>query len=1653
MKLSAEFPGETMPFEGDRTVMIRRLPAGAQVQSARVTVTPAAAPGGELFTERLVFSGNQGDFRMTKVVVPSVDHPAPAEDEIGFVEVDFHTRRTLGSATGTALTGSELLVDLGGGVFMPIDPNGALAGQDDTVFYQVPVSGVLPGLTVNKFRLMGAATRSPDVAQVTVRTAPSNVSLALGQLAPFWTHLGEMTSAQVSDDFADFLNLFLPDADVVDGFYEIPLVVHTDALARLSLSVEMDYVVQQSALPKGVSDVALPYAHDTTAQAGSATIAVALPLGAEVTSAGVRITGSFESSRIAVGPTGPLPALKPAEISPERGQAQPVKLEKDHTVAATAVDLLLSCVDQAAVLDLNVLGDVNGRPFGDPLLPEPVIIELDRDLAERPTWLSARLPETFQFPAGQRVWLAVQAREGKVNWHTVPAKDAVQEADSAGLHYSSSAGLTWRATRIAGTNGTNGLDDGLRAGLFRLRHVPPDYQVPVEVQVGEGEAAVRVSLDRYQGLGRIDFNIDFPEFVAAINESARLTAAPCPLGEQLGNGDFARWTTVGEEIGAPQPAAGAPDADAVVVAPNGEWLFAGSGEMNRSEFRSLPFFGLLSSANAGPSSPQQVAARAGGEGLYLLTAQDGDEAFGLAALTPRAMPTGFGAPPSVTVNEGGYCLALSRDGRQLYVGSRSAPGAGGEVRVVDTAILDRLLGDATESLDQAVVATLPLPNQGSAMMRPNSLAPSVDGRRLFVAAAATNADGAVIGQGRLFVFDTATSQELTGGALFIGVGPHALALSPDGRWALVTNEQDDSVTVVDATGLRLTRALLLPNQEDMALETSHIVTTPNGRYAFVATRRDHAVTVLDMATWTLRRPVVIGEAEVESISLAVTPAGDRLYIALRTDTDGYYYYYAPSAPNLYTMSLGRQLPEQWALTQGFIQPLPIGEPYHLTALLGPVTEEERTARPSRPSSLSQVVAASTCTYDFSFWGIASAAGATAEIIWRGEGCSQQRVDRIPLQEAERQNRPEITTRRTGPVLPELALHRRRLEAPPGTTQAEIRFIVPPEENAVVDTVSFMATGEAVANGDLLEENEDGEIVGWQVLPATATAFTVSPGETGTQLGNLGSEPVAVVQSFPVTAGQPFALLFQGEVTGPPASGLQASGLQASLELHWLGAGDAPTGQVTSLAVLAGEKEHRLQASVPADAAAAELHLVLPPGATLVVQRVSFVPVELVTVPISFVAEAPGDLSVLGFDYSYDAPESRPAPTPAGGLCAPTPPGRPTTGGKGGACQWCPSPCGPCEEDETAAEPEHAHVATLPLPGPVRSLGRATRTTRPLAAAHTEATLAAAPPLRGDFEPPVATLMAAPAELAVRAPELAAASVALTEIGGIGPGRSAALAALGIRSLPQLAEAEPALIERSLQGVSLAMARAFVAEARSRLANTSALPPPLVSCVMPTFNRRAFVPRAIALFQRQDYENRELIVVDDGDDPVEDLLPEDERIRYVRLETRRTIGQKTNLAIEAARGGIIAHWDDDVWYAPTRLSYQAAALIEREADLVGLDNWLKYDPFTNRAWHVVRPPGDEPWMPGLGFCYRRSLWQAKPFSERPIDFDIAFLRRRAGAKIVPLEANTWLVDIIHGENVSPQDPRSPLWFAFPMEEIRRLLGEDFAFYERLLQPEV
>lgn len=238
-------------------------------------------------------------------------------------------------------------------------------------------------------------------------------------------------------------------------------------------------------------------------------------------------------------------------------------------------------------------------------------------------------------------------------------------------------------------------------------------------------------------------------------------------------------------------------------------------------------------------------------------------------------------------------------------------------------------------------------------------------------------------------------------------------------------------------------------------------------------------------------------------------------------------------------------------------------------------------------------------------------------------------------------------------------------------------------------------------------------------------------------------------------------------------------------------------------------------------------------------------------------------------------------------------------------------------------------------------------------------------------------------------------------------------------------------------------RAFYA-ARSAAAGASPPRLPLVSCMMPTCDRRAWVAQAIAYFGRQDYPERELLVLDDGGDRVEDLVPADPRIRYVPLDRKLVLGEKRNRACELARGEIIVHWDDDDWQAPHRLSYQVGELERHGAGVCGPSRVLYFDGGVRRAWLYDYTAGKR-WIAGNALCYRKEVWERNPFAHVPVGEDTRFVwSPRAGTPLV-LPDHRFFVGIIHGANASPKATRGVYWRPQPLDEVRTVLGADYAFY--------
>lgn len=129
--------------------------------------------------------------------------------------------------------------------------------------------------------------------------------------------------------------------------------------------------------------------------------------------------------------------------------------------------------------------------------------------------------------------------------------------------------------------------------------------------------------------------------------------------------------------------------------------------------------------------------------------------------------------------------------------------------------------------------------------------------------------------------------------------------------------------------------------------------------------------------------------------------------------------------------------------------------------------------------------------------------------------------------------------------------------------------------------------------------------------------------------------------------------------------------------------------------------------------------------------------------------------------------------------------------------------------------------------------------------------------------------------------------------------------------------------------------------------------PFFSVVIPLYNRADIVGDTIRSVQAQDWQDFEIVVIDDGsrDDPAPVIEAiGDPRVRYIRQDNAGG-GAARNHGIKAARGRYIAFLDSDDLFLPGKLSIMAQALKDDDGRTV-LYSRMKVDRGVDRYW--IRP---------------------------------------------------------------------------------------------------
>ncbi len=132
--------------------------------------------------------------------------------------------------------------------------------------------------------------------------------------------------------------------------------------------------------------------------------------------------------------------------------------------------------------------------------------------------------------------------------------------------------------------------------------------------------------------------------------------------------------------------------------------------------------------------------------------------------------------------------------------------------------------------------------------------------------------------------------------------------------------------------------------------------------------------------------------------------------------------------------------------------------------------------------------------------------------------------------------------------------------------------------------------------------------------------------------------------------------------------------------------------------------------------------------------------------------------------------------------------------------------------------------------------------------------------------------------------------------------------------------------------------------------------PLVSVIIPTYNRRNLIEGTIESVLSQTYNNFELIIVDDGStDGTKSVVEkiDDRRITYRAHKKNRGANAARNTGLKSANGEYIAFIDSDVVWLPEKIEKQVKT-IQNTNNSVGAIYCDSYGQFENYLKEVPLP---------------------------------------------------------------------------------------------------
>ena len=224
-----------------------------------------------------------------------------------------------------------------------------------------------------------------------------------------------------------------------------------------------------------------------------------------------------------------------------------------------------------------------------------------------------------------------------------------------------------------------------------------------------------------------------------------------------------------------------------------------------------------------------------------------------------------------------------------------------------------------------------------------------------------------------------------------------------------------------------------------------------------------------------------------------------------------------------------------------------------------------------------------------------------------------------------------------------------------------------------------------------------------------------------------------------------------------------------------------------------------------------------------------------------------------------------------------------------------------------------------------------------------------------------------------------------------------------------------------------------------------MPEPLISVIIPTFNRAYCVGKAIDSVQAQTHRNTEILVLDDGStDGTRDLIEQsyagDPRVRYFFHENRGVTATR-NWGITLCRGDFVALLDSDDTWSPWKLELQLAC--------------FRHHPEIGMVWsdmEAIGPGGEVVSRSYLQTMYSAYQWFPRKEQLFPQSFALAEIAPALrpvveGRRFYTGEIFSQMImgNLVHTSTVLMRRERLEKVSGF--NEELRIAGEDYDFHMR------